>query len=568
LTGDVEMIYSDDDRQYRLSTRKMIDMQDASPRRGWTLAVVCIGTFMLMLDLSVVAIALPDIHRSLGADLSGLQWVVDAYALALAVFLVTAGSLGDLRGRKRMFLAGFGVFTLASLACGLAGSIDVLGVSRAVQGIGAAMLFATGPALIGHLYHGKDRAMAFGLYGASAGLAIAGGPIVGGALISAADWRWIFFINIPVGVLAIFATLAQVPESRDVRARAIDWAGMTTLTAALSALVFAIIRGNAEGWTSPLILGCFAAFAVLLAAFVLIEHTLGERAMFELKLFRNVTFVGMSLVALIANGAGLPSVFIETNYMQNLLHSSAWEAGLRFLPLTLALFVFGAVGGAMTGRVPFRALMGAACAAIGAGLLLTRLAGADSTWTALIPSMIVTGAGMGLFNPTRAALAISVTEPARAGVASGINESFQQVGAAIGIAAIGALFEHRVTDQFASSAVGQQLGASAHDAGQAISAGSIDAVARSTGGLADQALVAARDAFAGGFHTAMTVCAVLAGVAAIVAVFMLRTQDLHSTALSLIPPDLDDPDGPSDSDEADTRVVEPMPELREPQPVA
>lgn len=495
---------------------------------------------MLMLDLSVVAIALPQIQTSLRSGFSGLQWVVDAYALTLAAVLVTAGSLGDRRGRKRLFIVGFVVFTLASLACGLAGSIGALNVSRGLQGIGAAILFAIGPALIGHQFHGKARGMAFGLFGASAGLAIAAGPLIGGALISGASWRWIFLINIPVGILAIAVTALRVPESRDVDARHIDWAGTFTLTGALGALVFAIIRGNAEGWTSPLLISCFVVAGVLLAAFVAVEHRLGDRAMLDLGLFRNVTFVGMSLAVLIANGAGLPSIFIETNYMQNLLHSSAWEAGLRFLPLTLALFAFGAVGGALIGRVPFRVLLSVACAAIAAGLLLTRLAGADSTWTALIPSMIVTGAGMGLFNPTRAALAISIAEPARAGTSSGINESFQQVGTAIGIAVIGALFEHRVTDAFAGSAVGEQLGSSAAGAGQAISAGSIDAVAASTGNLADAALVAAREAFVTGFHEAMTVCAILAGIAAVAAASMLRTKDLHSTALSLIPPEIED----------------------------
>src|ERR1044072_6263874 len=226
----------------------MIDMRDpssqSSARRSWTLAVVCIATFMLMLDLSVIAIALPDIQRSLDTSLSGLQWVVDAYALALAAFLVTAGSLGDLRGRKRLFLIGFLIFTLASLACGLAGSIEVLAISRALQGVGAAVLFATGPALIGAEFHGKARGMAFGLFGAAAGLAIASGPLIGGALINAADWRWIFFINVPIGLLAIAFTVARVPESVDKHARPIDWAGMATLTTALGAPVFAIIRGQ------------------------------------------------------------------------------------------------------------------------------------------------------------------------------------------------------------------------------------------------------------------------------------------------------------------------------------
>jgi EmrB/QacA subfamily drug resistance transporter len=511
-----------------------------SRARGWTLGVVSLGTFMLMLDLSVVAIALPDIRVSLDASFSQLQWVVDAYALALAAFLVTAGSLADRRGRKRMFLGGFVLFTLASLACGLAGTADVLNISRGLQGIGAGVLFATGPALLGHEFHGKDRAMAFGVFGAVTGLALAAGPLIGGALTSAIDWRWIFFVNVPVGILAIAATYLRVRESRDKRAHRVDWAGMITFTIALSALVFAIIRGNESGWTSPLIVACFGGAAALLVVFVAIERRLGSEAMFDLKLFRNVTFVGMSLVALIANAAGLPSIFIETNFLQNVLDSSAWEAGLRFLPLTISLFVFGAVGGAMTGRVPFRALMGVACAALAVGLLLTQLADADSAWTALIPSMIVTGAGMGLFNPTRAALAIGVTEPARAGVASGINETFQQVGTAIGIAVVGALFQHQVTASFADSAVGQSMGPAAEPAGAAISAGAIDPVVAAAGPNGDATLAAANEAFTIGFHDAMLLCAICAAVAAVIAVFMLRQKDLHSTALTLIPPDPED----------------------------
>jgi EmrB/QacA subfamily drug resistance transporter len=500
-----------------------------SRARWWTLAVVSIGTFMLMLDLSVVAVALPQIRSSLDASFAQLQWVVDAYALLLAAALVTAGSLGDRRGRKRLFLAGFALFTLASLACGLAGTATVLDISRGVQGVGAAILFATGPALLGHGFHGKERAAAFGVFGAATGLAIAAGPLTGGAL-TGIGWRWIFFINIPVGLVAMAVAARRVPESRDPHSRQVDWVGMVLFTLALTALVFAVIRGNEQGWGSARIVAAFAAGGVLLLAFLAVEARLGERAMFDLAFFRNPTFVGISLVALIANGAGLPSVFIETNYVENLMHLDAWGAGLRFLPLTLALFVFGAVGGGLTGKVPFRALLTVACLALGVGLLLTRLAGADSAWTALIPSMIVTGAGMGLFNPTRAALAIGIAEPARAGVASGINETFQQVGTAVGIAGIGALFANRVGAAFAASPAGRQLGDQAAAAGRAISAGSLGAVPPA-------ATSSARTAFVVGFHDAMTLCALCAFAAAVIAVTLLRTRDLHSTALSLIPPE-------------------------------
>jgi EmrB/QacA subfamily drug resistance transporter len=521
-----------------------------SPTRWWTLGIVALGTFMLLLDLSVVAIALPQIHASLHSSFSDLQWVVDAYALTLAIFLVTAGSFADRIGRKKVFQAGFAVFTAASLACGLAGGAESLSIFRGVQGVGAAIMFAVGPALLGHEFHGKERAAAFSAFGAAAGLAIATGPLIGGALTSALSWRWIFFINVPVGIIGLAVAAARVRESFNRKAPRTDWGGVITFSIALAALVFAIIRGTEEGWSSAQIVTLFAVSAVFLVVFVAIERRLGERAMFDLAFFRNPTFVGISAVSFVANAAALPSVFIETNYVENLLHVDAWGAGLRFLPLTGALFVAGAVAGNLTGKVSFRILMGASCLFIGVGLLLTHLADANSSWTALIPSLIITGVGMGMFNPTRAALAIGVAEPAKAGVASGINEAFQQVGTAVGIAAVGALFQHRVASEFAASGVGQKMGhAAAEQASTGITAGSLDAVAKGAGGLHDQVLTAGRDAFLNGFHSAMTLCAVLALASSGIAFFMLRTKDLHSSALSLIPPDVDE-DGELVPDEA------------------
>ena len=512
-----------------------------SPTRWWTLAVVALGTFMLLLDLSVVAIALPQIHTSLHSSFSDLQWVVDAYALTLAVFLVTAGSFADRIGRKRVFQAGFALFTAASLACGLAGGTTTLSIDRGVQGIGAAIMFAVGPALLGHEFHGRERATAFSAFGATAGLAIATGPLIGGALTSALSWRWIFFINVPVGLISLLVASLRVRESFSKRAQRTDWGGVLTFSVALGALVFAIIRGGDAGWGSGQIVALFAVAAVFLLAFLAIERARGERAMFDLGFFRNPTFVGISLVSFVGNAAALPSIFIETNYVENLLHVDAWGAGLRFLPLTGALFVSGAIAGGLTGKVPFRVLMSVSCLLLGSGLLLTHLADANSSWTALIPSLIVTGTGMGIFNPTRAALAIGVAEPAKAGVASGINETFQQVGTAVGIAAVGALFQNRVANEFAASDVGRQLGHHAADqAASGISAGALDTVAAGAGGLREQVLTAGREAFLNGFHSAMTLCAVLALGAAVIALFLLRTKDLHSSALSMIPPEVDE----------------------------
>lgn len=516
-------------------------MSRENPARWWTLVVVAVGTFMLMLDLSVVAIALPEIHDSLGSSFADLQWVFDAYALTLAVFLVASGSLADRLGRKRIFLSGFGLFTLASLACGFAGSAESLSLFRAVQGVGAAVMFAVGPALLGHEFHGKERATAFTAFGAAAGLAVATGPLIGGSLTGGLSWRWIFFLNVPVGLFALLVGRFRVRESYDRRAHPADWGGLVTFSLSLAALVFAIIRAPEDGWTSTTTITlCLLSFAFLLA-FLGVERRLGERAMIDLGFFGNRTFVGISLAALIGSAAALPSVFFETSYLENVLHVDAWGAGLRFLPLTCAMFLAGALGGSLIGKVPFRVLFGGASATMGVGLAFLNLAHADSAWTVLLPCMIVSGIGMGLYNPVRAALAIGVAEPARAGVASGINETFQQVGTALGIAGIGALFEHRVTTHFGDSAIGAQLGRQAVDqAAGGISAGGIDAVARAAGPLRTQVLGAAQEAYLSAFHEAMTVCAALGVVAGLVALLLVRAQDLHASALATVPPD---PDG-------------------------
>jgi EmrB/QacA subfamily drug resistance transporter len=522
-----------------------------SPTRWWTLGIVAMGTFMLMLDLSVVSLALPQIHTSLHSSFSDLQWVYDAYALTLAIFLVAAGSTADRIGRKRVFMIGFAVFTAASLACGLAGTATELSSFRAIQGVGAAIMFAVGPALLGHEFHGKERATAFTAFGAAVGLAVATGPLIGGALTSSLSWRWIFYINVPIGVLAMAIGAVRVGESRSRKAHGLDWGGLLSFSIALGALVFATIRGPEEGWTSVATLGLYAASVVFLAGFVLIERRMGERAMFDLAFFRNRTFVGISLVALIGNAGALPSIFLETNYLENLLHADAWDAGLRFLPLTCGMFVAGALAGGLIGKVPFRVLLGSAATLMGIGLFFLLNISATSAWTALIPSLIIAGLGMGLFNPSRAALAIGITEPAKAGVASGINETFQQVGIAVGIAGVGAFFQSRVTDAFSSSAVGTQLGhAASQQAGSAISAGSISSVTQGAGALQQTVLSTARDSFIVGFHDAMILSAILGLVAGLLGFLLLRTKDLHSTALSTIPPEYDE-DGDEDDEDGE-----------------
>src|SRR3954467_2450950 len=265
-------------------------------RKWWTLAAVSVATFMLLLDVTVVNVALPAIRDDLGASFTDLQWVVDAYALTLAALVLTAGSLADRLGRRRVFVAGLGLFTVASLLCGLSTSPTALNLSRALQGVGGAAMFATSLALLAQAFTGRERGTALGIWGATTGASVAVGPLVGGVLVEHVSWQSIFFVNLPIGLATIAVTPRMVHESRAPDPDPIDWGGLVTFSAGLFALVFALVRGNSEGWGSATIVGLLAAAVVLLAAFVLIEAR-RDRPMLDLKLFRKPSFVGVSIVA-------------------------------------------------------------------------------------------------------------------------------------------------------------------------------------------------------------------------------------------------------------------------------
>ena len=264
--------------------------------KWWTLIAVSIAIFMLLLDITVVNVALPDIQRSLHSSFQDLQWVVDAYALTLAAFLLTAGSLADLLGRRLVFTVGLVVFTASSVVCGLSSTSLMLNLARGVQGVGGAMMFATSLALIAQAFEGRERGIAFGVFGAVTGAAVAVGPLVGGVITSAIGWEWIFFVNLPIGIAAVAITLQHVRESRDPDARGVDWVGLVTFSGSLFLLVFALVRGNDAGWGSTQIVAVLIAAAVLMALFVVVE--LGqERPMLDLSLFRRPAFTGASIVA-------------------------------------------------------------------------------------------------------------------------------------------------------------------------------------------------------------------------------------------------------------------------------
>jgi EmrB/QacA subfamily drug resistance transporter len=508
-----------------------------APRRWLTLAVVCTATFMLLLDITIVNIALPDIRRDLGASFTELQWVIDAYALSLAALMLTAGSLADLVGRRRVFAVGLALFTVASLLCGLASTPLLLDLARALQGVGGAAMFATSLALIAQTFHGADRAVAFGIWGATVGAAVAIGPLVGGALTETLGWESIFFVNVPIGIAAIAIALRVLVESRDPHARGVDWAGVFSFSAALFLLVFALVRGNAEGWGSPLIVSMLAGAAVLLAVFLAVERG-QERPMLDLKLFRKPAFAGASIAAF-ALSASMFSMFLYlTLYLQNTLGMEPLEAGLRFLPITVVSFFAAAASGRLAAVVPFRVLFGAGLLLVGVGLLLMGGLTADSEWTALLPGFVAAGAGVGLVNPAIASTAVGVVPLERSGMGAGISNTFRQVGIATGIAGLGALFQHlletRIPEAFARARLNVDFSGTS---GEVFASGSLESVGQLAETAADRAALA--QAFRAGYVDALNELFLVAGVVAILAAVLsfalIRSSDFVSGAHGDVP---------------------------------
>jgi EmrB/QacA subfamily drug resistance transporter len=412
--------------------------------KWWTLLVVCLSMFMLLLDVTIVNVALPDIQRELHSDFEDLQWVVDAYALALAALLLGSGSLADLLGRRRVFVVGLFVFVAASLLCGLSGSPLMLNLARALQGGGGAMMFATSLALIAQEFPPKERGTAFGIWGATTGFAVAVGPLAGGALTDAFGWEWIFLVNVPIGLATAAVSLARVPGSeRDPNAR-IDWAGLVTFSSGLFCFVFALIRGNDDGWGSAKIVGLLVAAVVLLAVFVIAELR-RDQPMLDLRLFRVPTFTGAQIVAFAIHASMFSMFLYIVLYMQNVLGYTPLETGVRFLPVSLLSFAAAPVAGKLAERFPVRLFLSGGLALVGLGLVLMSGIDPGDDWTTLLPGFILGGIGIGLINPPLATAVIGVVEPRRSGAASGINSTFRQVGTAVGIAGLGAILQSKLT---------------------------------------------------------------------------------------------------------------------------
>src|SRR5271166_2335923 len=492
--------------QAALSEQGRGQVEGAGPgQRGnkwWTLVAVCLGTFMLLLDITIVNVALPDIQRALHSTFSDLQWVVDAYALTLAAFLLTAGSLADMYGRRLLYLIGLAIFTCASVLCGFAVSTLMLQLSRALQGVGGAIMFAVSLALLADAFRGKDRGVAFGVWGTVTGLAVAIGPLLGGILTSGLSWRYIFFVNVPIGIAAVAITMTKVAESRAPQASGPDWAGFAIFTVALSSLVYGLIESNQRSFTDPLVLGCLAAAAVLLAVFVFAERRRAH-PMFDMTLFRLPTFSGGSVAAFGLSTSIFAMLLYIVLYLQDILGYSPLATGVRLMFISVAILVTATVAGRLSSHVPVRWLIGPGLIIVGVGLLLMRGLNAGSSWTHLIPGMIVGGIG------------------------SGINSTFRQVGIATGIALLGALFSNKVRDDVLSlTAAVPGLSSRGPQIAAAIQSGQIGQVIGKLPPSARQPVgVITRTAFTIGLNHILLVAAVIALVSGVVSLAAIRSKD-------------------------------------------
>lgn len=409
-------------------------------RKWWPLVGICLGTFMLLVDVTIVTVAVPDMAGDLRASFSSLQWVLDGYALALAALLLGAGALADRYGRRAVYLAGLGVFAASSLACALAPSTGVLIAARVVQGLGGAAMITSTVALLGSGYRGRERGVAFGVWAAVSGGSAAVGPLLGGLLVAQVGWRAIFWVNLPVSIVAVIVTVVTVRESRDPAGPRVDLPGMAVFSAAAASVVYALTRAESDGWTSARILVPLLGGAALLAVFALVEWRT-RQPMFDLRLFRDPAFTGIMLAALITQGAAFAYLAYTSLWVQSALGLGPVRAGLALAPQAGTAFAVALVAGRfLHGRSP-RHVVAAGALLIGVGAFAQAQLAAASTPAALMPGLMIVGAGVGLAMPALVAAVLAAVPTTRAGMAGGSVETVQQFGFALSVALFGAIFQ-------------------------------------------------------------------------------------------------------------------------------
>ncbi|MGR8007754.1 MFS transporter [Streptomyces hypolithicus] len=487
-------------------------------RKWMPLLAVCLGTFMLLVDVTIVSVALPQMTDSLDASFTALQWVVDIYVLVLAALLMAIGSLSDLTGAKRVYVAGLAVFALASLACGLADSSGLLIAARGVQGLGAAAMFATNTALLATHYQGKDRGIAFGLWGAVNGAAAAAGPILGGLLTEHLNWRWIFLVNLPVAAVALFVGHTFLTRSQTRTDRRVDVPGTLSFTLAATLLVFGLIRAGEDGWGAGTPLALFAGTVVSLVVFVLVER--GRRdPMLDLKLMRTPSFGGLMAGAVVFSAAAFANLVFVSVWAQSVLDFSPVKAGLILMPLSGMSFVAAGLAGRFLADVAPQWPIGAGLLLIGAGTLSEMLLTPTSGWTALLPGLLLTGIGVGIASPILASAALAAAPASRAGMAGGAANTFRQLGFAVGIPVVGAILSGAIGRELAASGAFDDSDAAAElvTGGQSASVvAELPAQARAVGARAVE------DAYAAGLDLVFLVSGVAALAAGVLVLLLVR----------------------------------------------
>ena len=500
---------------------------ESGTRKWWTLAAVVICSFMLLLDVTIVAVALPDIAEALDPSFAELTWVVDAYTLTLTVVLLTAGSLGDIFGHKRLLAIGLVIFTVASLGCAQAPTALVLDLARGVQGVGAAVMFATALALIVQEFPPQERGIAFGAFGAASGLAVACGPIVGGLLTDSFGWEAVFYINLPIGIVSFIVIRTKLVNVAG-RPTRVDFPGVATFSVAMFLAIYATIRANEEGWTSGLILGLYGAAIVLFIAFLVIEMR-SRHPMMDLSLFRKRTFVGANSAAFTMAFASITLLFYLTVWFQSILGYSPIEAGLRLVVFTGAGLSVAPIAGAISEKRSPRITLTFGLLLIAAGSFQMAFSlESDSLWTAIIPGMLLGGWGTGIINPIMAAASLGVVPPSQGGIASGTNNTFREAGQTAGIAVLGTLLAATVRDEMESSLAGTALSERAHELGEAVAGGLTQrAAAALPEELRMQFLDAAQVSYVAGLQEIFIVSGAVALIGAISTVVLVRKEDLQ-----------------------------------------
>jgi EmrB/QacA subfamily drug resistance transporter len=494
---------------------------DTRVMRKWLpLTSIALGAFMLLVDVSIVNVALPSMTAELHATFTGLQWVIDIYALALAALLLGLGSLSDRIGRKPVYIGGLVVFALSSLAAGASPGTTMLIVARGIQGAGAAAMFATTIALLGSSYRGRDLGVAFGVWGAVNGAAAAAGPILGGLLTQALSWRWVFFVNLPVSVAAVIVSARVLPEERRTRGDRIDVPGVLAFTVAAAAITAALTRVSENGWTSPITLGLLGAGALGAGAFLVIEAR-SRRPVLELSLLRRGPLGGVLAAALLYSVAAFAYLAYESLWLQSVRGMSPVQTGLALMPLAFAAFAVSLLAGRWLHAIPARFRIGGGLALIGAGAFAQAHLTAGSSWPALLPGLTTTGVGVGLATGPLAAAALAAVPHERGGMASGALNTARQLGYALGIAALGLVCNTAIADRLTGTPGIGHAGAAA----RTITGGQAHALLAGTPGPSRPELDhAVHAAFAHGLDLTMLVAGAAGVAAALIIVLALHPR--------------------------------------------